>query len=176
MLFVTVVTMLFTSPVMAQTSDRGSVICPGGEQPKIDLTCQRQKLLDPNYPCVVSYCGDTNPNSIDSDVVDLNVFGTRIRLNSDVALARVIMFVFNALLGIGAIAAAGLGLAAAARRAGAETDDDVQKIQKTMQRAIVGFVIMSMALLILQVITSALGLGSVFDLATFSDLLPGEQS
>lgn len=144
--------------------------CADGSTPRIDFECQRRKILDPNAACSVCLCtGDSNSST--GDAFDLNFFGIKLRLRSDAALGQLFYLGFSAFLGVVAFVVVGLGLYGAVKRSRAETEDDIAAAQKIITNAVVGFIMIILSLLIVQLVASFLGLGSINEIATLPDLI-----
>lgn len=154
-------------PVYAACTD---TYCTDCENPKVDLTCQRKRLVDPTDSCTLLYCGDSQakPPELGSETVSFNFFGVTIRMNSSRQLETILYVIFTLFLGVVAIGTVAYGIYGAFKRAGAQSADDVASAVKIMQNALVGFLIAGLALLIAQLVASFIGVGSltqVFDLS-----------
>lgn len=161
--------MLFALPVSTRAQDVCTK-CPDGSDPKIDFECQRQKILNPKASCDVCLCaGESNPSS--AEAFDLNFFGINLRLRSDAALAQILYLGFSVFLGIVAFVVVGLGIYGAVKRSNAETDDDIAAAQKIITNAVIGFIMIVVSLLVVQLVASFLGLGSINEIATLPDLI-----
>lgn len=144
--------------------------CPGGGEPRIDFECQRRKILDPKAGCDVCLCtGESNAST--GDAFDLNFFGIKLRLRSDAALAQILYLGFSVFLGVVAFVVVGLGIYGSVKRSRSETDDDIAAAQKIITNAVVGFIIIVISLLVVQLVASFLGLGSINEIATLPDLI-----
>jgi len=168
LIFFSVFTSFLVVNTYAQTCSDYS--CTDCENPKVDLVCQQRRLIDPSdTSCTLMYCADggNKPTTETPDVLNLNFFGVTIRLNSDQALASVLYLIFSFILAIALIATVFLGVLAAVNRARAEKDEDIAKAQKTMTNAITGFVLFGVSLVIVQIVATVIGVGSIFDMVKF---------
>lgn len=168
LIFFSVFTSFFAVNTHAQTCTDYS--CTGCENPKVDLVCQQRRLIDPgDESCTLMYCADDGgkPTTETPDALNLNFFGVTIRLNSDQALASLLYLIFSFILAIVLIATVVIGIIAAVNRARAEKDEDISKAQKTMTNAIIGFVIFGVSLVIVQIVATVIGVGSIFDMVKF---------
>jgi len=167
LIFFSVFTSFLVVNTHAQTCSDYS--CEGCENPKVDLVCQQRRLIDPDDPCTLMYCADDGgkPTTETPDALNLNFFGVTIRLNSDQALASVLYLIFSFILAIALIATVFLGVMAAVNRARAEKDEDISKAQKTMTNAITGFILFGVSLVIVQIVATVIGVGSIFDMVKF---------
>jgi hypothetical protein len=161
---------VFPAPVAAQCATD----C---QDCRIDFRCQQNKLIDPRYACEVYYCQDGRPTENPptpgrEQILRVNIFGIGLRLNSEKAVQQMISLGFSVFLGVVAIVAVINGVIAAFKRSTANKAEDAQKLMKSMQNSIVGFLIVGLSLLIVQLVASALGLGSVFSIVDFGNFLP----
>jgi hypothetical protein len=171
-LLVAAFTTLVTKPVVAAScSDTG---CTGCNNPKLDLGCQRERLFSPTSnvarSCKLYFCADggtTAPTQSSSDI-KLNLFGVQVRINTDAGIYALLALGFSMFLGIVAIALVVIGLRAAIRRARAESDDEMAAAAKTMQNSAVGFGIIILSLVIVQIVANLVGVGSIVNLVSFS--------
>lgn len=158
--------------VSAQTDAQCQQAIQGCSDVQIDFKCQRDKLVDPDSPCCVQYCGNVNPNknNREAEKIDWTLFNVRFSLDSDKAVAQVLFIVFNLFLAVVAMYAVFVGVYASVQRAQADSEEKVAATIKQMRNAIIGLVLIGLSLLIAQLIASLLGLGSVAELTDFSGL------
>jgi hypothetical protein len=149
-----------TAPVAAQ----GTAPIGACENVQIDFGCQREKLINPQADCQVTYCGDAPSTSTS---IDFQVFNVRFQLSGSQGIAQLIYLAFMGFLGVVALAVTVLGVYAAFRRAQADSEEAVASANKTMRNAIVGLIIIGASLLIVQIVASVLGVGNIFEIATF---------
>lgn len=152
---------------------RSSYTLPGCDDVRVDFACQRRKILDPADSCEEVYCAGTRPPSYSGEIINLNVFGVRISLTSERAIAQIVFLGFSAFLGIVALTITAIGVYASFKRANAESDDDIQYSTRIIRNAVIGLIIIVLSLVIVQFVASILGLGSITELADFNNLLPG---
>jgi len=169
-LIIVVFSSLIMLPQAAFASGCTDFRCNGCENPKVDLVCQRKRLLDPNANCTLLYCGDnttTSPTQ-SSKVVDVNFFGINMHVEEDKQVATFIFVLFSFFFGFVALALTLLGIYGAFLRSRAESADDEAKASKLLTNAVVGLILIVLSLVIAQLIASALGIGSLDKLVDFS--------
>lgn len=141
--------------------------CSGDAKPQLDYQCQRAKIFNPDTAyakdCSICLCpGDSQaPSTGYKSLIDVNVFGTGIRVNSPESIGQLLYLLFSMFLGIVALAAVILGVYAGFNWSRAETDDDIAKAKKVMVNAIIGFVLVVIGFLFAQLLASFLGVGSL---------------
>lgn len=169
------IALLTTAVPFAVAPTQAYADCRAGCECITDPVCMRKKIIDPRDPCEVNYCAGENPNTSSNQpdpVTELNIFGTRIKLNSEVAIQQLIFLAFSLFLGIVALTVAINGLMAGVKRTQTTDAGEIKKLTQTMQNSIVGLVIVVMSLLIAQFVASFLGLGSLTNLVTYGQLIP----
>ncbi len=159
-------------PVSAACTD---FACTGCTNPKIDLVCQRNRLLDPNSKCTLLYCGDNGGTSSTPGNQSLNVnfFGVTIKVETDKQVATLIYVLFSFFLGAVAIAVTVLGVYGAYLRSKAESADDIAKSTKLLTNVIIGLILIVVSLVIAQLVASFLGIQSLDKLVDFSGIFKG---
>lgn len=155
------------NPVGAQCES-----CPDGSPAQIDFNCQRAKLFDPTSSyarsCTLCACGSIGPSDPgDAKMINLNLFGINLRLDSGYAFGQLIYLGFTFFFGVIALAAVGLGIFGAVKRAQAENEDDIATSQKIITNAIIGLVTTVIGVLAAQLVAVFLGvptINEIFDL------------
>lgn len=147
--------------------------------PKVDLVCQRQRLISPCSPeqaardntkcCTLLYCsGDPVKSQIGNKVLNVNFFGVDLRFDEDKQVATLIYVLFSFFLAFVAIALTLLGVYGAFLRSRSATADDAAKASKLLTNAVVGLILIVFALVFAQLIASFLGIGNLDELVDFS--------
>lgn len=118
-----------------------------------------------------------NPNSGGAqedieNLIQVNIYGINLRLNSDRAITQIIFLGFSIFLAIAALAAAFIGVKAAIDRADSENEDKIKGASKSIQNAMVGFALIVLSLVIVQLVAAVIGVGSIFQLVTVNTILP----
>ncbi len=109
-----------------------------------------------------------------TNLINVNFFGIELRFDSDRAIQQILLVAFTGFLGIAALVAVFVGIIAAIQRATADSEDKIATSTKSIQNAVIGFVIIILSLVIAQVVASVIGVGSIFNIAA-DNILP-EQS
>ena len=142
---------------------------PNCASPKIDLTCQRNRLIDPKTVCTLLYCADTVPCvSAQKDKVNVNFFGVDFHFDSDKEITSLVYIGFSLFLGVVAVAITGLGVYGAYLRSKAESPDDAAKAAKVLTNALIGLVLIVLAAVIAHLVANALGVQSLDQLISTS--------
>lgn len=160
------------TPAFAQSRSSCPSQCP--DSCTIDISCQNAKLFNSSANCDLFQCiGNSGTNSSAPSGPSLNLFGIGIRLDSERAIQQILVLSFSLLLGGVALAGMLIGVVAAIKRADTTDAGEIAKLNKTMANAIVGVVLVVMSIVIVQLVSSAIGIGNIFSLITFDNLLPG---
>jgi len=148
----------------------------GEEGITIDSNCQARRILDPkpDEDCCILICRNTS--SLDSETLstftNLNLFGTTYRIDLT-NRSNIEMLINLAIITI--ISIAGLyALFRGAYLAGfvlpsSEKDEDFSKISKELRNLVFGFFLAVGSIVIVQLIFTVLGLGSLTDIQLFED-------
>lgn len=163
------------SPVQASRDTACTETCGDGKAAQVNFTCQRARLFEPDSSfartCELCYCGGSVPGTDPTgEILNLNIFGITLKLNSAFALSQVIYLGFTFFFGVIALAAVGLGIYGAVKRAQAEGEDDIATAQKIITNAIIGLVMVVVSILIAQLLAALLGVGTLNEIVDFSPL------
>ena len=143
-------------------------------QAEINLNCQRARILDPQssaaQTCELFLC--PGREFATTETIDVSIFFVNIRLNSETAIGQALFIIFNVILGIVVLATVLFGIYGSYKRAVASGPDDIAESQKIITNAIIGFLMVGLTLVIIQVFASFIGVGSIFELVDFGPALP----
>ena len=141
------------------------------DNPKIDLTCQRNRLVDPSTDCHLLYCADDAPaggvGCLTKDKLNVNFFGVDFHYDTDKGVASLIYVLFTVFLGFVAVAVSLLGVYGAFLRSRASSPDDEAKAAKLLTNAVIGLILIVVAVVIAQLVACALGVESLDQLISF---------
>lgn len=146
--------------------------CAEGEL-KLDLGCQRERLFNKEATCNLYYCDGQGASGSDQNLIEVNFFNVRFKLNSAAAIQQIMFVVASLFLGVVAIFLAFIGVYAGVKRSQAEKDEELQKANKMLSNALAGLAIIAVSLVIAQLIAAFLGVGSLTDIVDFSCLVEG---
>lgn len=162
-------------PVSATVSSCQSKIdsCPTANI-KIDFSCQRAQLVNPSSQCCVSYCALTAGTtqtyySADANILNVNFFGINLHFNSANSIAQMVLLGFSIFLAVIALFLLSRAVYASYLRAKADDAADASKAFKLIQNSVVGFVIIAIAIVIVQLVASFAGVGSITEIIDFTE-------
>lgn len=180
---------LIATPVSAQTY-YDKACC---DQPIVNPRCVSLQLSgDVSSSCEELYCEVDQYNcgargripsilvdgdpcaSVESDLLDVinvNFFGISLRFDNDRAIQQLLLIGFTGFLAVAALAAIFIGIGAAIQRAVADTEDKIASTTKSIQNAMIGFVLIILSIVIAQVVATVIGVGSIFNI-TAGNILP----
>lgn len=167
-----IVSMFMVTPALAQP---GRTSCPDActDSCEVDIACQNKLLFDKGANCLPFRCpGKGTETPI--QVVNLNLFGITIRLNSEKAIQQIIVLAFSVFLGVVALAGVMIGVVAAIQRADTTDAAKIAKLTLTMRNAIVGVILVVMSMVFVQLVASFIGVGNIFSIVTFDNFIPNE--
>lgn len=141
-----------------------------------DFQCINAKILNPSLACCNNKCrGSASSVSEPETFTKFEVFGTRFYVQSNRKLVALINVVITTILGGASLYALGRGIyLGAVKRANTDNPEEIQAIYNEIIKAIIpGFILLWMVIIIVQVVFSALGLGSLNQLVILGDPDPG---
>ncbi len=141
-----------------------------------DFQCVNAKILNPTTICCNNKCRGSSSSITEPEVFDeVDAFGTRFYVKSNRKLVALINVLITTTLGAGSLYALGRGVyLGAVKRANTENPEEIQAIYNEILKAIIpGFILLWMVIIIVQLVFSALGLGSLNQLIILGDPDPG---
>jgi len=159
------------SSISAQVVPPGAEACPETYVP--DFNCIQKKFVDPAFNCTENKCpGDAGVT--DAEVTEfeplLEFFGTELYIESEDEFPVLINLAITTVLGIASVYAIVRGIfVGAVLRAQTTNEEEIVKYNKEFTTLILGFILAWSFILIMQIVASLLGLGSLQDLTLISD-------
>lgn len=167
--------LLLPSDVQAQggigTGQQCVGTCQNDEEPIPDNNCVLQKLFDPTFQCCELKCPEDESAVQASQVEELiNIFGNTIFVPSARRFGVVAnMALISVMTGLTAFAFIFGTITAGYRRTQATTEEEIIAVNKTLVRIIVGFILAWSVVIIVNLVTTLFGLGSVADLTVVDE-------
>lgn len=132
-----------------------------------DFNCINQRFIDPGVNCCEDKCAGDAIEEVEPVFENLEVFGASFRVREDRKIIALINLGVTTFLGFASLYALGRGVYLAAIKRPDATDDDLSKINKELTNMLIGFAISWGFIIIMQVVASFLGLGSINELILF---------
>lgn len=166
---------MFLSVFKYETNAQLSCLPSSCQQPglfEVDFACVNKKLLDPGASCCEEKCLDTNDSFVVPSEYDplFSFFGYTFAITSGQQLPTLINLAITTFLGFVSVYAIIMGIyQGAILRAGTDDPEEIAKISKTFITLILGFFLAWGFIVIIQIVASLLGLGSLQNLTLIGD-------
>lgn len=132
-----------------------------------DFNCINRRFIDPSVNCCEDVCEGTSPVSREPTFDEFEIFGAAIRVREDRKIIALINVGVTTFLGIVSLYALGRGIYIAGIKRPDATDDQLTEINRELTNMLIGFAITWGFIIIMQVVSSFLGLGSINELVLF---------
>ncbi len=139
--------------------------CPNDYEP--DFNCINKKLFDPSYGCCENKCkGSPSPTQIPSELSPLiTIFGQTFAIKNGQQIPTLINLAISTVLGVISVYAVLNGIYLTGfKRANTTDQAEIEKINKNLTTMILGFILAWSFIIIIQLVSSLLGLGSLSNL------------